>query len=685
MSKSFDRFTVTAALPYANGPLHIGHISGAYLPADIYVRYMRATGKEVLFVCGTDEHGAAITIRAAKEGTTPQALVDKYHESIKSGFEQLNISFDVFSRTSRKVHHDTALEFFLKFHNEGKLERKHSQQLYDEQAGMFLADRFVKGTCPRCCNPNAYGDQCERCGSSLNATDLYEPVSTITGTKPVMKETLHWFFPLDQYQQRIEDYILGAHSDWKSNVFGQCRSWIKDGLQPRAITRDLDWGIKIPVEGGEGKVLYVWFDAPIGYISATKEWAEQHGKDWRPWWQDKKTALIHFIGKDNIVFHCIIFPAMLMGHGDYILPENVPGNEFLNLEGNKISTSRNYAVWVHEYCEDFPGKADLLRYVLAATMPEQKDNDFSWEGFKDRVNNELVAAFGNFVNRIVKLTEKNFASVVQEPRPLGEKENTMFSDIRDSAARMGTAIEGYRFREALTELMNIASAGNKYLAETEPWHVLKTDLAAGGAMLNAGAQVCALLSIACAPFLPDTAQKLRRIFALPEFTWADLQRTDLVPAGTTITDIGLLFEKVEDEVIAAQKEKLAASLAASVQQQQNTSNAPAAKAETTFDAFQAMDLRVVTIIEAERVPNADKLLKLKVDTGLDTRTVISGVAEHFAPEDLLCKQALCLLNLAPRKIRGVESQGMLLFAENSEGKLMLVGPGTRVPPGSQVK
>lgn len=683
---SFDRFTVTAALPYANGPLHIGHIAGAYLAPDIFVRYMRATGRKVLFVCGTDEHGAAITIRATKEGITPQELVDKYHTEIAQDFQDLQISFDVFSRTSRPIHHETALEFFLKFHKEGKLIQKTTLQLYDEQAGMFLADRFVKGTCPVCCNPNAYGDQCERCGSSLNATDLYEPLSTITGTKPILRETLHWFFPLDQYQERIEQYILSDHADWKSNVFGQCRSWLRDGLQPRAISRDLDWGIKIPVEGGEGKVLYVWFDAPIGYISATKEWAASQGEDWKPWWQDKKTALIHFIGKDNIVFHCIIFPAMLMGHGDYILPENVPGNEFLNLEGNKISTSRNYAVWVHEYMKDFPGKADLLRYVLASTMPEQKDNNFTWEDFRDRVNGELVNIFGNFVNRVVKLIGKNFEGRVPAPQPNTPLEDKLFSDVRQYASLLGTAIEGYRFREALAEMMNIARAGNKYLQEAEPWHLMKTDAVRAGAVLNVGAQLCAILSIVCRPFMPQSADTLATIFGVKGLDWASVTRTDILSPGDPVTDLGLLFEKIEDEVVEAQKAKLAASLAASDAQNSAAAyTAAAAKPETTFDAFQTMDLRVVTIIEAEKVAGADKLLKLKVDTGLGTRTIVSGVAEHFEPRDLLCKQALCLLNLQPRKIRGVESQGMLLFAENAEGKLMLVAPPTRVSPGSVVK
>lgn len=693
MKKTLDqikRFTITSALPYANGPLHLGHIAGAYLPADIYVRYLRARGKDVLFVCGTDEHGAAITIQAKKEGISPQELVDKYHDVIVEGFKGINIEFDVFSRTSKEIHHETAQEFFKKFHEEGLFTEKKTEQLYDEEANMFLADRYVKGTCPKCGHDNAYGDQCEKCGSALNATDLINPVSTVTGSKPVLRETTHWYLPLNDYQDRLEKFILEDHQEWKPNVYGQCKSWLKadDGLQPRAITRDLEWGVKVPVEGGDGKVLYVWFDAPIGYISATKDWAQQQkaaGNDvnWEDWWKkDEDTALIHFIGKDNIVFHCIIFPAILMGHGEYNLPEDVPANEFLNLEGEKLSTSRNHAVWMHEYAKDFPGQSDVIRYVLTATMPEAKDSDFSWKDFQQRNANELLANLGNFVRRMEVLVGKNFDGKVPDG-DFREVEQGLYDEAVAKLNSVGSNIERFRFRDALNDAMEIIRIGNRYLAETEPWKLVKEDKEAVKPIVRLGLELTALAATAFAPFLPETAQKLGKMLSVDPTDWDKSVAGLLLAPGNNVNEVGHLFSKIEDDAIEAQLAKLAAAKEA------NESNGDAGvekmKELVSFEDFQKMDIRVGTILAAEKVPKTDKLLKLEVDTGIDKRTVVSGVAEFFDPNELVGKQATILLNLAPRKIRGVESQGMLLFAEGADGKLRFVGPHDETDNGSPIR
>ncbi|MCB9231553.1 MAG: methionine--tRNA ligase [Bacteroidia bacterium] len=679
-AKTFKRFTVTSALPYANGPLHLGHLAGAYIPADIYVRYLRARGRDVLFVCGTDEHGAAINIRARKDNLTPQEVVDKYYEIISAGFKGMNINFDVFSRTSKKIHHETASEFFLKFYNEGKFIEKSIEQLYDPEAQMFLADRFVTGTCPKCGHPSAYGDQCEKCGSSLSPTDLIDPKSTITGATPTLRETKHWYLPLDQYQERLEKFILEDHTYWKRNVFGQCKSWLKEGLQPRAITRDLDWGVKVPVEGAEGKVLYVWFDAPIGYISATREWAEEHNQDWKKWWQDDDTALIHFIGKDNIVFHCLIFPAILMGHGDYILPENVPANEFLNLEGEKLSTSRNWAIWAHEFIEEFPDKVDVMRYVLTANMPEQKDSDFTWKDFQGR-NKDLADVLGNFIRRAGVLTHKYYEGKLPEAKLTADQEQIL-GEARELLGEVAQNIENFRFRDALKAAMDIATKGNKYLADSEPWQVIKTDPEAVKGIMVTCIQLAALLPFAFGPFMPETAEKISQSLGLVGGSWDTALQSSLLVSGHVIGPVGeVLFNKIEDSVIEAQVEKLKANAAGGAPEAVKVAEF---KPETTFDKFQEMDLRAVTITAAEQHPNADRLLKLTVDTGRDVRTVVSGVAEFFKPADLIGKQALLLANLAPRKIRGIESQGMLLFAEDSEGKLTLVSPANPVNNGSTV-
>lgn len=680
--KDYKRYTVTSALPYANGPLHLGHLAGAYLPADIFVRYLRSNGKDVVYICGTDEHGAAINIRARQEGISPREVVDKYYAIIKEGFEKFNISFDVFSRTSREIHHETAKEFFMEFYNKGKLIEKTSEQLFDPEAEMFLADRFVKGTCPKCGDEEAYGDQCENCGTSHNATDLINPVSTVTGATPSLKETTHWYLPLDQYQDFLEKYILEDHDYWKSNVYGQCKSWLTDGLQPRAITRDLDWGVKVPLESAEGKVLYVWFDAPIGYISATKEWAQKNKTDWRPYWQDEDSALIHFIGKDNIVFHCIIFPAILKGHGDYILPENVPANEFLNLEGNKFSTSRNYAVWVNDYVEEFPGKSDLMRFVLTATLPENKDNDFTWKDFQARVANSLVADFGNFVNRVLVLTSKNFDKKVPLRGELGPAEQEALANAQESAKKIGESIENYRFREALQHVIGISKAGNKLLADTEPWHLVKNDKERAGTVLNLGVHLVAMLTVACEPFLPETAAKLREMLGINQLDWNSLQKDELVAAGSELTPGAHLFRKVEDAVIEQQLQKL--------QSREEESSAEdlglePLKEAATFDDFQKLDLRAGTILKAEKHPKADRLLVLEVDLGFEKRGIVSGVADHYKPEELVGMQVVVLANLKPKKIRGVESNGMILFAEDPSGALKGIMPYENVPPGSVVK
>lgn len=669
------RYTVTAALPYTNGPIHIGHLAGVYVPADIYSRYLRLHNRDVAFICGSDEHGVAISMKAKKEGITPQQVIDKYDGIIRKSFEDFGISFDNYSRTSREIHHKTASEFFRKLYEDGKFIEEVTEQLYDAKAEQFLADRFVVGTCPKCQNPEAYGDQCEKCGTSLNATDLINPKSTITGTVPVLKSTKHWFLPLNEYDAFMREWILEGHkNDWKSNVYGQVKSWLDDGLKPRAVTRDLDWGIPVPVEGADGKVLYVWFDAPIGYISSTKEWAEREGKDWTPYWKDQDTKLVHFIGKDNIVFHCVIFPAMLKAEGSYILPDNVPANEFLNLEGNKLSTSKNWAVWLHEYLEDFPGKQDVLRYVLTANAPETKDNDFTWKDFQARNNNELVAVFGNFINRVVVLTHKYYEGVVPSPNEFTEVDEQTLTELKAYPEVLESSIERYRFREALNEMMNVARLGNKYLADEEPWKLIKENPERVKTQMYVALQIAATLSSLCEPFLPFTAQKLNRILNLNQgdISWKNISETsDLIKSGHTIGQAELLFDKIEDEQIQKQLDKLEATKKEnSVQAVQVTPQ----KEETTFDDFMKMDLRVGTILEAEKMPKADKLLVLKVDTGIDVRTVVSGIAEHFSPEEVIGKRVTILANLAPRKLRGVESQGMILMTNDKDGKLVFLNP-----------
>ncbi|WP_262696947.1 methionine--tRNA ligase [Hymenobacter oligotrophus] len=675
-----QRYTITAALPYANGPVHIGHLAGVYIPADIYARYLRAQGRDVKFVCGSDEHGVPITIRAQKEGVTPQQVVDKYHAIIRDSFRDFGISFDIYARTSNDTHRQTASDFFRKMYEAGQFTEQVSQQYYDEQAQQFLADRYIVGTCPTCANENAYGDQCERCGSSLSPTELINPKSMLSGNKPVLRETKHWYLPLDQYEQWLREWIIEGHKqDWKTNVYGQCKSWIDQGLQPRAVTRDLDWGVPVPVDGADGKVLYVWFDAPIGYISATKDLLP--GDAWKPYWQDPTTKLVHFIGKDNIVFHCIIFPAMLKAHGDFILPDNVPANEFLNLEGDKISTSRNWAVWLHEYLQDFPGKADVLRYVLAANAPETKDNDFTWKDFQARNNNELVANLGNFVNRAVVLTHKFFGGDVPVKGPLTDLDREVFAQLAEFPKRIGDLIEQYRFRDALSELMNLTRLGNKYLADTEPWKLVKTDQERTGTVLHVALQLAASLVTLMEPFLPTAAANLGSMLRIERQAWAQAGATDLLPAGHHLGDAVLLFDKIEDKTVEAQVQKL---LDTKVANQLANTPVTAAKDNVSFDEFGRMDLRVGTILSAEKVAKTKKLLKLTVDTGLDQRTIVSGIAEHFVPEALVGQQVLVLLNLAPREIKGIESQGMLLMAEDVDGSLRLMQPGQPVRPGSFV-
>lgn len=665
---NFKRHTVTAALPYANGPVHIGHLAGCYLPADIYVRYLRSKGEDVKFICGSDEHGVPITIKAKKEGVTPQQVVDKYHKMMGDSFKEFGVSFDIYSRTSSKTHHETASEFFKKLYDKKVFVEEVTEQYFDEKANQFLADRYIVGTCPKCGNDNAYGDQCEKCGSTLNATDLINPKSTLSGEKPVLKKTKNWFLPLDKMQGQIEAYI-DSHKEWKSNVFGQCKSWLNAGLQPRAMTRDLDWGVKVPVDGAEGKVLYVWFDAPIGYISATKELTP----DWEKYWKDKETKLVHFIGKDNIVFHCIIFPAMLMAEGSFILPENVPANEFLNLEGDKISTSRNWAVWLHEYLIEFKDKQDVLRYTLCANAPESKDNDFTWKDFQAKNNNELVAILGNFVNRTLVLTHKYYEGKVPIALEYTKSDLILLEEITKFPAKIAGSIEQYRFREALSELMNLARLGNKYLADNEPWTLIKTDEKRVQTIMNLSLQISANLAVLMEPFLPFTAKKLGSMLNLNAgLKWNDATRTDLLLAGHQINTAALLFDKVEDETITAQVQKLADSK--KMNEESNASAIEPSKAETSFDDFSKMDIRIGTILEAERVPKTDKLLKLLIDTGIDKRTVVSGIAAYYKPEEIIGQQVCILVNLAPRKIKGIESQGMILMAENTKGELSFVSP-----------
>jgi methionyl-tRNA synthetase len=675
------RYTITAALPYTNGPIHIGHLAGVYVPGDIYARYLRQKGKDVAYICGSDEHGVAIPMRAKKEGVTPQDIIDKYNGIIKKSFEDFGISFDNYSRTSAEIHHKTASDFFTKLYNDGEFIEEVTQQLYDEEANQFLADRFVIGTCPKCGNEESYGDQCEKCGTSHNATDLINPKSAITGNVPTLKETKHWFLPLDKHEAFLREWILESHkNDWKPNVLGQCKSWIDDGLRPRAVTRDLDWGIPVPVEGADGKVLYVWFDAPIGYISSTKEWAEREGKNWEDYWKKDDTKLVHFIGKDNIVFHCIIFPAMLKAHGDFILPENVPANEFLNLEGNKLSTSKNWAVWLHEYLEEFPDQQDVLRYTLTANAPENKDNDFTWKDFQAKNNNELVAIFGNFINRVVVLTNKYYNGQVPPAGELSEIDKDTLEQLQQFPDIIAKSIERYRFREASQEMMNLARLGNKYLADEEPWKVIKVDEERTKTIMNIALQIAAGLAVVSEPFLPFTSAKLKSILNIDNnLSWNDIAEKDiLLPANHQINKAELLFSKIEDAAIQTQLDKLEATKKAN--EAANKVVEPQ-KETIQFDDFTKMDIRVGTIVAAEKVAKTKKLLKLTVDVGIDTRTIVSGIAESFKPEDIVGQQVSVLCNLAPRKLRGVESQGMILMADTPDGKLAFVQPSEKVNNG----
>lgn len=688
MSQHPQRFTITAALPYTNGPIHIGHLAGVYVPADIYARYQRLQGADVAFICGSDEHGVPITIKAKKEGVTPQDIVDKYHAIIKKSFVDFGITFDNYSRTSAQIHHDTASEFFKNMYDQGKFIEETNKQLYDAEANQFLADRFVIGTCPKCGNDESYGDQCENCGTSHNATDLINPKSAITGAVPTLKETKHWFLPLDQYNDFFKEWIIKGHKkDWKTNVYGQCKSWIDDGLRPRAVTRDLDWGIPVPVKGAQGKVLYVWFDAPIGYISSTKEWAAREGKNWEPYWKDENTKLLHFIGKDNIVFHCLIFPAMLKGHGEYILPDNVPANEFLNLEGRKLSTSKNWAVWLHEYLEEFPEQQDVLRYVLTANAPETKDNDFTWKDFQTRNNSELVAIFGNFINRVTVLTHKYYNGVVPEPAAFNELDKEKLAAIQAYPAVIGSSIEKYRFRESQTELINLARLGNKYLADEEPWKTIKTDEARTKTVMFVALQIAGALAVLSEPLVPHTSKKLKEMLgfeALQDLSWSTIslplgempqRQRGILPRGHTINKSQLLFSKIEDDQIQKQLDKLEASKAANKTEAATAYAVVEPQKETiTFDDFTKLDMRVGTIVEAEKMAKTKKLLVLKVDTGIDVRTIVSGIAESFTPEEVVGKQVTVLVNLAPRALRGVESEGMILMTEDASGKLVFVNP-----------
>jgi methionyl-tRNA synthetase len=676
--KNFKRYLVTSALPYANGPIHIGHLAGVYIPSDIYTRYLRMKGVDVISICGSDEHGVPITLKARKEGVTPQEIVDRYHFMNKKAFEDFGIAFDIYSRTSNKVHYETASGFFKTLYDKGEFTEKSSEQYYDEEAGCFLADRYIMGTCPHCGNENAYGDQCEKCGTSLSPNELINPHSTVSGSKPVLRETLHWYLPLDKYEPWLRKWILEDHKEWKVNVYGQCKSWLDQGLQPRAVSRDLDWGVPVPVEGAKGKVLYVWFDAPIGYISATKELTPA----WEKYWKDKDTKMVHFIGKDNIVFHCIIFPVMLNAEGSYILPENVPANEFLNLENDKISTSRNWAVWLHEYLVDFPLKQDVLRYTLCANAPETKDNDFTWKDFQARNNNELVAILGNFVNRTLVLTNNYYGGKVPERANTDSNDEFVLNEIKHVKENVENCLETFRFREALKEAMNLARLGNKYLADAEPWKVIKTDPERVKTIMNIALQITANLTIICEPFLPFSMGKLRKLINLNELKWENAGKSDLLVPDHLINKPELLFEKIEDEEITRQVDKLLATKKANMETAANTSPG---KEPVTFDDFTKIDIRTATILEAEKVPKTIKLLKLKIDTGIDIRTIVSGIAEYYEPEAIIGKQISIVANLEPRKIKGIESKGMILMAEDKNGKLVMVAPVNKVSNGSMIK
>lgn len=683
----YKRYLVTSALPYANGPVHIGHLAGVYVPADIYVRYLRMCGKEVFFVGGSDEHGVPITIKARKQGCSPQDIVDKYHKLIKESFEELGISFDIYSRTSSKIHHKTSSEFFEKLYKEGKFIEKESEQYYDEQAHQFLADRYIVGTCPKCGAEGAYGDQCEKCGCTLSPDELINPHSALSGNAPIKKKTKHWYLPLDQYEPWLREWILEGHKEWKTNVYGQCKSWLDGGLLPRAVSRDLDWGVPVPVEGAEGKVLYVWFDAPIGYISNT---IEARPDDWEKWWKSEDTKMVHFIGKDNIVFHCIVFPSMLKAYGDgYILPDNVPANEFLNLEGDKISTSRNWAVWLHEYLREMPGKQDMLRYVLCANAPETKDNDFTWKDFQSRCNSELVAIYGNFVNRAIVLTHKYFDGKVPADAAPDAIDRQTLEQVGVIKARLSDALENYKFREAVKEAMNLARLGNKYLTETEPWKVAKSDMDRCASILRTSLKICVDLAIAFAPFTPFSTDKLLGMLNLPKdvLKWDNLGNHDILTEGHQLEKAELLFAKVEDDVIQAQLDKLAATKQANLKEAAaNAIPAPVEpqKSECTFEDFDKMDIRTATVLEAERVPKTDKLLKLTIDTGIDKRVIVSGIAQYYTPEEMVGKQISILANLAPRKIRGIESKGMILMARQSDGKMRFITPAERLDNGATI-
>ncbi|MGJ1364421.1 methionine--tRNA ligase [Sphingobacterium spiritivorum] len=682
------RYTITSALPYANGPLHIGHLAGAYIPGDIFVRYLRLNQKDVVYVCGSDEHGAAITIKAKKEGITPREIIDKYNQQIKESFEEFGISFDIYHRTSEPVHHQLSQEFFLNLYHKGEFIERFSEQYYDEEFHQFLADRYIVGTCPNCHSEGAYGDQCEKCGTSLSPTDLINPISTLSGKTPVLKETKHWYLPLDKYQPWLEKWLIeGKKDELKSNVYGQCLSWLKSGLQPRSMTRDLDWGVDVPLEEAEGKKLYVWLDAPIGYISATKQWALDNGKNWEDYWKEQpdpedNSCLIHFIGKDNIVFHCIIFPAILHAHGDYILPENIPANEFLNLEGDKLSTSRNHAVWLHEYLEEFPGKQDELRYVLTSILPETSDSEFTWKDFQARINNELVAILGNFINRVMVLSHKYFDGKILSGSDLQDEDKQVFAELKKYPEQITHSINQYRFREALAQFMNVARLGNKYLADAEPWKVIKTDEERVKTVLNVSLQIAANLAILAQPFLPKTAIKLFEMLNLPQQDWERAGEEDLLKDGHELGEVQLLFDKITDEQIDFQLEKLAA---AKVNNAKVATPVVPAKENVTFDEFMKMDIRIGTILTAEKVAKTKKLLKLTIDTGIDQRTVVSGIAEFFAPEDIVGRQVSILVNLEPREIKGITSQGMILMAEDADGRLDFVQPSTTIKPGSSVR
>ena len=676
------RKMITAALPYANGPVHIGHLAGVYIPADVYARFQRNTGQEIAFICGSDEHGIPITIRAKKEGITPQDVVDKYHEIIKKSFADLGISFDEYSRTTSKKHYEVSQEFFLNLYNKGKFEEEISEQFFDEQAGEFLADRYIVGTCPKCSNENAYGDQCEKCGSTLSPTELINPKSMLSGNTPILKETKNWYLPLNEYENFLNEWIIKGHQDdWKPNVYGQVKSWLNDGLKPRAMTRDLNWGVPVPLPNAEGKVLYVWFDAPIGYISFTQEWAEKNGKNWKDFWQNEETDLIHFIGKDNIVFHCIIFPSMMKAHGDYIMPKNVPAFEFLNLENDKISTSRNWAVWAHEYVEDFPDQQDALRYALLSSAPETKDNNFTWKDFQTKNNSELVGIFGNFINRVTVLTQKYYNGIVPQPNEFEQVDKDLYHEMQQIPEKIGKNLDEFRFRDALTEMMNLARLGNKYLADEEPWKVIKDNPERVKTQMFCALQVAGALAYLCEPFLPFTSQKMKSGLNLGDKNWYEVLNTPPIPTGHQINEMPLLFSKIEDSVIEAQIKKLENT---KINNQKTNPNANPMKEQISFDDFTKIDLRTATILEAEKVEKADKLLKLKVDTGVDVRTVVSGIAESFSPEEIIGKQVMILLNLAPRKIRGIESQGMLLLTTKPDGKLSFVTPDEKVENGIEI-